>query len=84
MEAGKTEWGVSRREGERETEEQIKGVRDGAKERLINGVGWEMTIGKDARVFQINRTNKMSIKVDINILGSFSFTGLLCHDFRSS
>jgi hypothetical protein len=39
MEAGKTEWGVSRREGERETEEQIKGVRDGAKERLINGVG---------------------------------------------
>jgi len=30
METGKTEWGVSRREGGREREKQIKGVRDGA------------------------------------------------------
>jgi hypothetical protein len=29
METGKTEWGVSRREGERERE-MIKGMRDGA------------------------------------------------------
>ncbi len=29
MEAGKTEWGVNGREGERETEKWIKGVGDG-------------------------------------------------------
>jgi hypothetical protein len=33
-----------------------------------------MTIGKDTRVFKINRTNKTSIKEDINILG---FSALL-------
>jgi hypothetical protein len=33
----KTEWGVSRREGERQRE-RIKGVREGAQERK-NGVG---------------------------------------------
>ncbi len=32
------EWGVSRREGEREREMQIKGVRDGLKERFRNSV----------------------------------------------
>jgi hypothetical protein len=30
-----------------------------------------MTIGKDIRVIQINRTNKTSIKEDVNILGGF-------------
>jgi hypothetical protein len=35
----KVEWGVSRREGERECEEQIKGVRKGAEERTKNSVG---------------------------------------------
>ncbi len=34
----KIEWGVSRREGEGEREDQIKGVREGAKERIRNGV----------------------------------------------
>jgi len=29
-EAGKTEWGISRREGERERKMRIMGVRDGA------------------------------------------------------
>ncbi len=45
------------------------------------GAGWKMTIGKDTRVFKIIRTNKMSLKEDINILGGFSFDGLLCYDF---
>jgi hypothetical protein len=43
-----------------------------------------MTIGKDTRVFKIIRTNKMSLKEDVNILGGFSLAGLLCHDFCSS
>jgi hypothetical protein len=30
MEAGKTEWGVSRRDGERDREEQIRREREGA------------------------------------------------------
>ena len=33
------EQGVDRREGEGEREEQIEGVREGAKERVRNGVG---------------------------------------------
>jgi hypothetical protein len=37
----KTEWGEVEREGEREREEQIKGVRDGALERFGNRVGWK-------------------------------------------
>ncbi len=34
----KTKWGVN---GEREREEQINGVRDGALDRNRNGVGWK-------------------------------------------
>ncbi len=42
-----------------------------------------MTVGKDTGVFQINRTNKMFIKEDINILGGFNLAGLRCRDFHS-
>jgi len=58
-------------------------VRDGTKERINNGVGSEMAIGKDTWVYQINRTNKTSIKEDIKNLGGTSFAGLLCRDFHS-
>ncbi len=34
LETGITEWGVCGREGERERDKWIKGVRDGAKERI--------------------------------------------------
>jgi len=45
-------------------------------------VGREMTIGKDTCVFQINRTNKMLIKPDINNLGWFQINAQLCHNFH--
>ncbi len=70
------ESGVNGREGEGEREERIKQVRDGAQEKIRNDMGREMTIGKNTLVFQINRTNKTSIKEDINILG---FTNFLDH-----
>ncbi len=38
-EAGKMEWGESRREGEGERETPIKRVRDRAKERIVNNMG---------------------------------------------
>ncbi len=65
----KREWGVSGREVERKREMRIKRMRDRAYERIRNGMGWEMTVGKDTCVSQIHRTNKTSIKEDINILG---------------
>ncbi len=61
----------------------IKGVREGVQERIGKGVGLKMTVGNDRRVFQMNRTNKTSIKEDINILGGSNFAGLLCREFRS-
>jgi hypothetical protein len=39
MEGGKTERGVSGREGEREREKLIKGVRDRMQGTILNGVG---------------------------------------------
>jgi hypothetical protein len=42
----KTNWGVSGRGRERDREEQINGVRDVALERIRNGMGLEMTVGK--------------------------------------
>ncbi len=38
---GENRVGSKRREGEREREEQINGVRDGALEKFGNGMGWE-------------------------------------------
>jgi hypothetical protein len=38
---------------------------------------------KTPEYFNINRTNKMSIKGDINLLGDSNFTGLLCRDLHS-
>ncbi len=35
----KTEWGIGKREGEREREKWIKGVRERVLERIRNGVG---------------------------------------------
>jgi hypothetical protein len=34
------EWGVSRREGEREREKRVKGVRDGAEHRRESEMAW--------------------------------------------
>ncbi len=62
----KTEWGVSR--VEREREQQINGVRDGALDGDRNGVGWKWLLVKtDTRVFQIN---KLSIREDKHLGGS--------------
>ncbi len=42
MQQVKTEWGISREgEREREREQQINGMRDGAEDRNGNGVGWK-------------------------------------------
>jgi hypothetical protein len=61
---GETEWGV---DGEREREEWINRVRDGALDRNGNGVGQKWLLVKmDTRVFlvmQINRTNKLSTEL---------------------
>jgi hypothetical protein len=43
----KVEWGVGRRGRKRDREQWINGVRDGAKEIIGNGMGGEMTAGKD-------------------------------------
>jgi hypothetical protein len=40
------ECGLSRKDGKREREKQIKRVRDRAQERIRNDFGLEMTIGK--------------------------------------
>ncbi len=42
----KTELGVREREGEREREQLISGVRDGAFDRNGNGVGWKWPLVK--------------------------------------
>ncbi len=56
---------LAEREGEREREQQINGVRDGALDRNGNGMGWKWPIVKrDTLVFlakQINRINRLSI-----------------------
>ncbi len=66
MQQVKTEWGVCSEE-EREIEQQTSGVRDGAFDRNGNGVGQKWTLVKvDTLVFlvmQIDRTNKLSIKL---------------------
>jgi hypothetical protein len=41
------EWGITRRETEREGEKRIKGVGGRVQVRIGNGVGWKVTIGKD-------------------------------------
>jgi hypothetical protein len=69
------------REGGREREQQINGVRDGALDRNGNDVGWKwQLVKKDTLVFlakQINRTNRLSIKVDKSwmVMEFFCFTG---------
>ncbi len=79
----KTEWGVrGEREREREREQQINGERERERDRALdrsgNGVGlkWPLVI-MNARVFlsiQINRTNKLSIKLGgSQILGAATF-----------
>jgi hypothetical protein len=45
--------------------------------------GSEMTVGKDTRVFQINRTNKTPIDTDLNNLERFQILAELRHDFHS-
>jgi hypothetical protein len=42
-----------------------------------------MTVGKDTWVFQINKTNKISINTDINNLGWLQILAKLWRDFRS-
>ncbi len=69
------------REGEREREQQINGVRDGALDRNGNDIGWKwQLVKKDTLVFlvkQISRTNRLSIKVDKSwmVIEFFCFTG---------
>ncbi len=75
--------GVGKREGEREIEEQIKTVGDGAQEIIGKGMGQEKRPLEKTPEYLINRTSKRSIKRDINILGGFIFAGLLCCDFCS-
>jgi hypothetical protein len=45
LQQAKTEWGESR-EGEREREHQINGVRDGTLDRYGNGLGWRWLMVK--------------------------------------
>ncbi len=75
------EWGLSRREIERERQKWIKVEGDGAKVRIWNGVDWEKWPLEKTPENLRDRTNETSIKMDINILGGFNFAGLLCRDF---
>jgi hypothetical protein len=54
------EWGKSKRE--RDREERIKGVRDGAWERTDNGMGWKWLLEMTPEILGINRTNKRQSK----------------------
>jgi hypothetical protein len=71
------------REGEREREHQINRVRDTELDRNGNGMGQILPLAKmDVGVFlviQINRTNKLSIKLG----GSQILQFLWCRNIRS-
>jgi hypothetical protein len=84
----KTEWEVNEERGrEREREQWISGVGDGALEGFGNGMGWKWPLGKkDTRIFQVDqmiRTNKMLIKWDIKSWVGLEFIRSLCCDFCS-
>ncbi len=71
------------REREGEREQWVNGVRDGALDRNGNGVGKKWPVVKmDTRVFlvmQINRTNKLPIKLGGSRIHQF----LWCHNICS-
>ncbi len=84
----KTEVGKNRVGSKQERGKERKRGLDQESERQSIGENWKWRVlrndhWKRPEVFQINRTNKMSIKEDINILGGFNLAGLLCHDFHS-
>ncbi len=73
------------RQGEREREQQINGVRDRALVRNRNGEGWKWPLVKKGclsiQIDQIDKTNKMSFKWDIRSWVEFFLS--LCYGFHS-